>query len=164
MVTSSNWSIFRITGHLCGEFTGHWWIPCTKASGVELWCILWSHILINGRYIIKCSHCISFGDRVHGGSTHLYLILYCALNKRLSKQWWGWWFETPSRPLWCHYNDISSIAVIAPFSKGNLARWPLLGLLNYHYSDVIISTMASQIIGVSIVSPTVCSVADQRTR
>ena len=22
------------------------------------------------------------------------------LNKRLSKQWWCWWFETPSRPLW----------------------------------------------------------------
>ena len=21
------------------------------------------------------------------------------LNKLLSKQWWGWWFETPSRPL-----------------------------------------------------------------
>ena len=21
-------------------------------------------------------------------------------NKRLSKQSWGWWFETPSRPLW----------------------------------------------------------------
>ena len=26
-------------------------------------------------------------------------------NKRLSKQWWGWWFETPSRPLWRHCND-----------------------------------------------------------
>ena len=26
------------------------------------------------------------------------------LNKRLSKQSWGWWFETPSRPLWCHCN------------------------------------------------------------
>ena len=26
------------------------------------------------------------------------------LNKRLSKQWWGWWFETPSRPLWRHPN------------------------------------------------------------
>ena len=25
-------------------------------------------------------------------------------NKRLSKQWWGWWFETPSRPLWRHSN------------------------------------------------------------
>ena len=27
------------------------------------------------------------------------------LNKRLSKQWWGWWIETPSRPLWRHCND-----------------------------------------------------------
>ena len=27
------------------------------------------------------------------------------LNKRLSKQWWGWWFETPSRPLWRHDNE-----------------------------------------------------------
>ena len=29
---------------------------------------------------------------------HLYL------NKRLSKQSWGWWFETPSRSLWRHSN------------------------------------------------------------
>ena len=27
------------------------------------------------------------------------------VNKRLIKQSWGWWFETPSRPLWCHCND-----------------------------------------------------------
>ena len=26
------------------------------------------------------------------------------LNIRLSKQSWGWWFETPSRPLWRHCN------------------------------------------------------------
>ena len=26
-------------------------------------------------------------------------------NKRLSKQWWGFWFETPSRTLWRHCND-----------------------------------------------------------
>ena len=26
------------------------------------------------------------------------------LNKRLGKQWWGWWFETPSRPLLRHCN------------------------------------------------------------
>ena len=31
------------------------------------------------------------------------------LNERLSKQWWGWWFETPSRPLWCHWNGIRLI-------------------------------------------------------
>ena len=27
------------------------------------------------------------------------------LNKRLSKQSWGWWFETPSHPLWRHCNE-----------------------------------------------------------
>ena len=26
------------------------------------------------------------------------------LNKRLSKKWQGWWFETPSHPLWRHCN------------------------------------------------------------
>ena len=29
------------------------------------------------------------------------------LNKWLSKQWWGWWFEMPSHPLWRHCNGIS---------------------------------------------------------
>ena len=69
MTTSSNGNIFHITGHLCGEFTGHRWIPLTKASDVELWC---------------------FFD--------------LSLNKGLSKQSWGWWFEMPSHPLWCHCN------------------------------------------------------------
>ena len=32
-------------------------------------------------------------------------------NKRLSKQWWGWWFETPSLPLWRHCNGMG-IAII----------------------------------------------------
>ena len=40
MMTSSNGNIFRVTGHLCGEFTGPRWIPCTKASDAELWCFL----------------------------------------------------------------------------------------------------------------------------
>ena len=42
MMTSSNGNIFRVTGHLCVEFTGDRWIPCTKASDEELWCFLWS--------------------------------------------------------------------------------------------------------------------------
>ena len=37
MMTSSNGNIFRVTGPLCGEFTGHQWIPHTKASDAELW-------------------------------------------------------------------------------------------------------------------------------
>ena len=28
----------------------------------------------------------------------LMFSLICAWKKRLSKQWWGWWFETPSHP------------------------------------------------------------------
>ena len=33
--------------------------------------------------------------------------LWCflRLNKRLSKESWGWWFEMPSRPLWRHRNE-----------------------------------------------------------
>ena len=29
------------------------------------------------------------------------------LNKQLNKQPWGWWFETPSRPLWRHCKDMA---------------------------------------------------------
>ena len=35
IMTSSNGSICRITGLLCGELTGHVWIPRTKANEVE---------------------------------------------------------------------------------------------------------------------------------
>ena len=42
MMTSSNGDIFRVAGPLCGEFTGHRWIPLTKASNAELWRFLWS--------------------------------------------------------------------------------------------------------------------------
>ena len=42
LMTSSNGNIFRVTGPLCGEFTGHRWIPNTKASDAGLWCFLWS--------------------------------------------------------------------------------------------------------------------------
>ena len=74
MVTSSNGNIFRVTGHLSGEFTGHRLIPRTKASDAE------------------------FGD-----------FFDLRMNKRLSKQWWGWWFETPSCPLWRHCNAMGCL-------------------------------------------------------
>ena len=59
------WNFFRVTGHLCGEFTGQRRILDTKVSDAELW---------------------NFLD--------------LSPNKRLSKQSWGRWFETPSRLLW----------------------------------------------------------------
>ena len=42
VMTSSNGNILRVTGLLCGEFTGHRWIPHTNASYAGLWCFLWS--------------------------------------------------------------------------------------------------------------------------
>ena len=41
MMTSSYGNIFHVTGQMCGEFTGHRWIPRTKASDAELGCFLW---------------------------------------------------------------------------------------------------------------------------
>ena len=42
MMTSSKGNIFRVTGPLCREFTGHRSIPLSKASEAELWCFHWS--------------------------------------------------------------------------------------------------------------------------
>ena len=67
MMTSSNGNIFRVTGHLCGEFTGPGEFPTQRP--------------------VTRSFEVFFDLR---------------LNKRLSKQSWGWWFETLSRPLWRH--------------------------------------------------------------
>ena len=39
---------FRVTGPLCGEFSGHRWIPHTKASDAEPLFFLWSVLWING--------------------------------------------------------------------------------------------------------------------
>ena len=47
-VSISSWwrhqmeTFFRVPGPLCGEFTGYRWIPLTKASDAELWCLPWS--------------------------------------------------------------------------------------------------------------------------
>ena len=42
MMTSSNGNIFRVTGPLCGKFTGPGEFPAQRASYAELWCFLWS--------------------------------------------------------------------------------------------------------------------------
>ena len=70
MMTSSNGNIFRVTGPLCGEFTGPGEFP-TQRPVTQ-----------------------SFG-----------VFFDLCLNKRLSKQPRGWWFETPSWSLWRQCND-----------------------------------------------------------
>ena len=48
------------------------------------------------------------------------------LNKRLSKQSWGWWFETLSRPLWRHRNDPETIHDGVIKWKHFLHYWPFV--------------------------------------
>ena len=71
MMASSNGNIFRVNGHLCGEFTD----PRSPSQRP-----------------VTPSFDVFFDLRP---------------NKRLSKQLWGWWFETLSSPLWRHCNDLS---------------------------------------------------------
>ena len=71
MMTSSNGNIFRVTGPLCGEFTGPGEVPAQRS--------------------VTRSFDVCFD---------------LLLNKRLSKQPWGWWFETPAWSLWRHRNDL----------------------------------------------------------
>ena len=54
------------------------------------------------------------------------------LNKRLSKQPWGWWFETPSWSLWRHY-DVIVYRWHAPYQGPKSIRsWGNPGLLHSH--------------------------------
>ena len=61
MMTSSNGNIFRVTGHLCGEFTGHRWIPVTKAralvfSLIRAWISGWVNNREAGDFIRHRAH------------------------------------------------------------------------------------------------------------
>ena len=71
-MTSSNRNIFRVTGPLCGEFTGP------------------------GEFLTQRPVTRSFD-----------VFFDLRLNKRLSKQPWGWWFETPPWSLWRQCNGLS---------------------------------------------------------
>ena len=116
-MTSSNGNIFRVTGHLCGEFTGHRWIPRTSvqsvffsgfAKNVVHWLgpgnayTWWRHQMETFSALLAIFAGNSPVNSPHKGQWRGALMFSLSLNKRLGKQWWGWWFETPSRPLWRH--------------------------------------------------------------
>ena len=56
------------------------------------------------------------------------------LKKRLSKQSWGWWFETPSRSLWRHCNEDSNPCISetqqCPFRKAKHTKLSTTKLKN----------------------------------
>ena len=103
MMTSSNGNIFRVTGHLCGEFTG----PVTGEFPTQRPATRSFDVLFDRR-----------------------------LNKWLSKQSWGWWFETLSRPLWRHCNDTHSRTVATADQRG--------GVIPGHQPSQVITSLSNQ--------------------
>ena len=66
--------------------------------------IKWNHFPCYWPFV-RGNHWSSVNSPAQRQVTRSFDVLFeMRLNKRLSKQWWGWWFETPSRPLWHHCN------------------------------------------------------------
>ena len=82
MMTSSNVYISRITGPLCGEFSGHRWTAPPPPH---------TH-----------THTHTHPHKGQWRGVLMFSMIF--MNKRLSKQSWDWWLETLSRPLWRHCN------------------------------------------------------------
>ena len=58
-------------------------------------------------------------------------------NKRLSKQWWGWWFETPSCQIWRHCYE-----ALHKYRRGGYDEITMLSL-TFLWMQVISSTVFS---------------------
>ena len=57
------------------------------------------------------------------------------LNKRLSKQWCVWWFETPSRPSWRHRYGKPFVGLMMSLTNiltNHSFRWTLRALFQYN--------------------------------
>ena len=68
----------------------------------------------------------------------LVFSFYLRLNKWLSKQSWGWWFETLSRPLWRHCNErFKSYFTWALYSGTTLCVYVVSGTARALTSDAI---------------------------
>ena len=71
IMTSLNGNIFRETCTLCGEFTGHRWIPRTKDRDAELWWFLWSAPWINDWVNTR-----EVGDLRHQSTHYEVIVMY----------------------------------------------------------------------------------------
>ena len=60
--------------------------------------------------VIKWKHFPRWIPRTKASDVELWCFFDLCLTKKLSKQMWGWWFEMPLCPLWCHCNDLFTIS------------------------------------------------------
>ena len=57
-------------------------------------------------------------------------------NKRLSKQSWGWWFETPSRPF-IVMSEFCSLWILSRYTDRSWIIQVLLSQQNFHQNELI---------------------------
>ena len=72
--------------------------------------------------------------RTKASDAELWCFFDLCLNKRLSKQWWGWWFETLSHPLWRHRNASNHCSCRCPKDAWPPAGTPLIEKLKTMFS------------------------------
>ena len=87
--------------------------------------IKWKHFRVTGHL---CREFIGPRWIPHkkASDAELWCFLWSAPNKRLSKQWWGWWFETPSYPLWRH--RAGDFYYRTPWQINPSFQWELAGV------------------------------------
>ena len=120
------WSVSHILYHILAIYlicSYHISFVYISPVRIDKGCLLWIignvyEIQFAYDHVIKWKHFPRYWPFVRGihwspvNSPHkgpwrgaLMFSLICALNKRLGKQSWGWWFETPSLSLWRHWNE-----------------------------------------------------------
>ena len=73
--------------------------------------IKWKHIPRNWPFV-RGIHRPRWIPHTKASDAELWCFFDLRLNKRLSKQPWGWWSETPSSSLWRHRNGFSVLLAI----------------------------------------------------
>ena len=184
MMTSSNGNTFRVTGPLCGEFTGHRWIPRTKSQwcGTLMFSLIYAWIngwvnnreagdlrrhgalydvnvmyktrLIPSELLCSCSVITSLLHFLHMRRVFSNSFLSLPLGLR----------DCRDTLAGHEYNgDISVTKDGATCQRWDHQVWNLQEQTSpLHYSDDIMGAMASQITSPTIVSSTVNLGADQR--
>ena len=129
MMTSSNGNILRVTGSLCGEFTGHRWIPLTQASDAEIWFFSLICAWINGwvnsseagdlrrhraHYDVTLMYIVSL-DVIKLWSLRLHIIVWGVINDKSAAvvyimPWHQLGTKSLSKPIMTHFSDTYIIA------------------------------------------------------
>ena len=91
------WNILReqgqYRGYWCLGFSHPWWRHQMETFSALL-AICAGNSPVNGEFTAQ-----------RPGTRSFDIFFDLRPNKRLSNQWWGWWFEMQSRTLWHHCND-----------------------------------------------------------